>query len=604
MTNLSHGLMQQEVPVYTCSAMYHIVVVFDNPSIKRYENVLNSILETEQLMQDKFPESEYANLLLSQLRQRFQALNRQPSRNHPSNRQLDSTATVNRQPNRQPNRPVMNNRNLTTIGAVDQDKSKPSNAQSRTKRGLFNIVASVSKTLFGLATEEDVNKIRQLAVMNEQTLSVLTHHSTQMLSILNATRYQMIENRNTVNKLIESLSELKEFATNSYMKLHLYHVLLLKIILIQNLVENLEHTQDKMLRMRKDLENGYLSEDLLPLEEFKSLITSATIPTGSHFVTPIHWYYSKLAVRMLKIENEIVYAVDLPLVSSEKFIAKRFISYPTPTVNRNTTVQIMVDKNRLYKNHDGRAIALPENCIGTHIQVCPPSIISRDQEADGDCVSALLNLTQSKVDETCPAQLSISRKDRLFYHDVNSFILVTWGTDLVDGCLKSKVLTLKPGTYLIEWSGTCALCTKHHCVPGISYSTTRLQLNNTWQAFPIPNMQNFSALMLPVKIPAVMATPKVTTLSELTSPPEPRIVWSASSTSVLIDVIVFIMFISCGVIVCIMIKVYRSKQSKVDVSRDLEHAVPLVVLNQSNEIENSNMSPEQAAAILLASNVN
>ncbi len=56
-----------------------------------------------------------------------------------------------------------------------------------------------------------------------------------------------------------------------------------------------------MLRMRKGLEKGLLSEDLLPL------ITSAMLPKGSSFMLPLNWYYSKMNVNMISMRQELVY---------------------------------------------------------------------------------------------------------------------------------------------------------------------------------------------------------------------------------------------------------------------------------------------------------
>ena len=121
-----------------------------------------------------------------------------------------------------------------------------------------------------------------------------------------------------------------------------------------------------MLRVRKDLESGVLSEDLLPIEELRRLITSAMIPKGSRFVSPAYWYYSKMNVRILRIGSELVYSVDLPLVSKEQSVAKEFKSFPAPNKNSNVTLQISLSTgNRgLFRSHSGQVQELPSDCIG------------------------------------------------------------------------------------------------------------------------------------------------------------------------------------------------------------------------------------------------
>ena len=126
---------------------------------------------------------------------------------------------------------------------------------------------------------------------------------------------------------------------------------------------------------------------------------------------------------------------------------------------------------------------------------------------------------------------------------VNTFILVTWGTDLIEGCLDCKSITLTAGTYLIHWSGNCALCTKYHCVQGIKQSYPKLRLKNTWRAIKIPNTMNFSHVNIGVKLPAVAAELPVMALEQIDSQDAPDIIWSHQST-ILIDFIIFTILIA------------------------------------------------------------
>lgn len=49
---------------------------------------------------------------------------------------------------------------------------------------------------------------------------------------------------------------------------------------------------------------------------------------------------------------------------------------------------------------------------------------------------------------------------------------------------------------------------------------------------------------------------------------------------------------------------YMCKRSKVVPASDLEHVVPLAPLNKTSREDDNAMSPEQAAAVLLATTVN
>ena len=101
-----------------------------------------------------------------------------------------------------------------------------------------------------------------------------------MLTVVNATRFQMLENRETINNLIDTTSALKKWVARVNLRQQLYHVLIFRINMIENLIRQLERSQDKMLRMRKDLEHGVLSEELLPLDELGKINHIITDPKG------------------------------------------------------------------------------------------------------------------------------------------------------------------------------------------------------------------------------------------------------------------------------------------------------------------------------------
>ena len=535
---------------------------------------------------------DFALTLLEQLNSRYRTLTSTPN----SKQYPDTTGAVARK----------SSIGRTPVPRPSARQPNPgTGTMSRTKRGLFDFVGTISKSLFGVATDHDVVQLKEVVNSNRNALSVITHQHNKMLTVVNATRFQMLENRETINNLIDTTSALKKWVARVNLRQQLYHVLIFRINMIENLIRQLERSQDKMLRMRKDLEHGVLSEELLPLDELGKLTTSSLIPKDSSFVTPLFWYYTHLHVKMLRMEDELVYSVGLPLVSNERSVAKQFESYPTPNVISNVTLQILVHNSNLFKSHTGQAIQLPDNCIGSHPLVCPPMPVLRDDTTDHSCASALLKLTHRKVSQECPVKVTSDVRDKMFYHDVNSFVLVTWGTDVVEGCLHSKAMSLTPGTYLISWSGECPLCTKQHCIPGIVQTGSTLRLENTWQAIQIPKMQNLSVLNITANLLRKRAPFKVDALDKLFLPEVPSIVGSKRDTGIMFDVILFISILCVSGVVFLLCFLYfkRDQKTKVKIGEELELAMPLKEPNKAdaNEAVSGNvLTPEQAAAILLS----
>ena len=140
------------------------MIVFGNPGQYKHVNVTNMIRNiSATIVAEEFPGMEYASVLLEQLLTRYQALN--------WNQESSTTGPL---------------RGVTH----GPEQVKP---VKRNKRGLFNFVGNLANELFGLETEEHVSQIKQMVDKNRDTLLVITHQSNKMLSIVNATRLQMIE---------------------------------------------------------------------------------------------------------------------------------------------------------------------------------------------------------------------------------------------------------------------------------------------------------------------------------------------------------------------------------------------------------------------------
>ena len=601
-TPLPHGLLRRNDSVGTCAGLYHLVVTFSNPATEQNQTIIELLQETEILV-NRFPGVQYASTLIKHLKQRLATVFA-PETLLPTGPVDQSRKGANR---RQPLASSVNQQtpvSVLTRRKRSANQQTPVSALTRRKRGLFNFIGTIGKELFGLSTESDLLHLKETIDKNSKTNSVLTHHVNKISSVLNVTQKYVIENRKITNQLISTCSHLNDWVRKILLSRQFHDLLLIKINVIQNLVRDLENVQTKMLRMRKDLEKGYLSEDLLPVEEMRSLINSVSIPEGSEFITPIEWYYSKLPVRIISLNGEIVYSFDLPLINKKRLTAKQFISYPTPNVRQNVTLKIKVPDSKWYTRQAGEAIELPPQCFGKHPTVCPPTAISRAPHADPSCASALLDPNHRQVEQTCFTEVKAGQRDKLIYHDVNTFILITWGTNIIEGCLRDKIMTLKPGTYRINWSGSCPLCTRHHCVPGVKLSHSTLKLKNTWQPIKIPNIKNFSELAVNVKLPKVLTVPKMVKLNQITSPSEPSIVWSQQDTNTTIDVFVILIIICISVCViylsCVHVRKCRKEGRNEARTEVPELLVPPTDSNNPGVVQTPAMSAEQAAAILIA----
>lgn len=140
---------------------------------------------------------------------------------------------------------------------------------NRNKRGLFNIIGHIGSALFGFGTQSDIDELREVIKQNQDSTSKVIHSHNQLVTIVNATRVEMSENRDDINQLVNATAMLKMYVENVKLHTQIYNGLMVKLDMLQEHVNEVRRIDTKLLRMRKDLEKGYLSEDLLPVSSLE-----------------------------------------------------------------------------------------------------------------------------------------------------------------------------------------------------------------------------------------------------------------------------------------------------------------------------------------------
>lgn len=426
---------------------------------------------------------------------------------------------------------------------------------NRNKRGLFNIIGDIGSALFGFGTQADIDELKEVIRQNQDYTSKVIHSHNQLVTIVNVTRVVVSENRYAINQLINATSMLKMYVEDVQMRTQMYNGVMVKLNMLQEHVNEIRRVDTKMLRMRKDLEKGYLSEDLLPVSSLEKLATSPLIPAGSEFVTPLHWYYSGLQVKLVSINDDLVYYVNLPLVSPYEAYSTTLKSYPTPNLHKNVTIQLKVKGTSVLNGQTGQVTDITNQCVGENPTVCPAMPVRRKAAGQQSCQSALVS--NSDISHACPVEVVNTRQDQLIYHSINSFILVTWGTEVSEECLHSSRKSLEAGTYLIQWDGKCSLCTVDHCIQGTIVSGSALKLSMTWTALDIPSLSEFTGLKLAdsFKVPSPLSKLTDIQFEQLTVGVPDTFVWSKSNLALIIIIIFVIICIVSGLVFL----VYRRK---------------------------------------------
>ena len=206
--NIPHGIVSKTGQVVTGVAVYHLVIVFGRPEMSGDRDVITKeIQEIRNKIQEKggIPGEQFILSRLSQVEEQYMELTNTP----------------------------------------------------RSKRGLFDFVGDFGKTVFGVGTEKDIVELRKIISDNRHSLESIVHKNNKLVSIINATNYEISENRNAVNQLVESNRLLNEWINETKLNQIMYKGLMFKVDVLQEHVNHVRRIKDKILRIRKDLERGF-----------------------------------------------------------------------------------------------------------------------------------------------------------------------------------------------------------------------------------------------------------------------------------------------------------------------------------------------------------
>ena len=464
------------------------------------------------------------------------------------------------------------------IAELEHDLHRPERAMPRAprepakprrgRRGLLPFMGTIGKSLFGLATETDVEKLQRAMEDNRRYTEAVRHDQQELLSVMNVTRTEMAQNRLKIDDLIRYSRSLSSDLRGMYLSLdetmrieRAMSSFQARVLYLTAQVQRLWDRRQRFLAARRDLEAGSLSELLLPLPELEGLAADK-LPPGTTFVRPLLWYYSKVDVRIVKMSDELVYVVRLPLVSEVALRAVEVVAYPVPNLKRNVTVQLQVAGLVALDPSTGLTQGLDRTlCSGRDPMVCIPGPIPRHVQSKLSCSNAVF--IENNILERCNAEVAPRQGDSFHFHDINDYVLVTWGTSLREQCERVKTIHLDPGVYRLKWTGECSVCTPEYCIPSTVqlHSSLHLKkwepLNITKFAFPNIAVQELKGLA----IPPLLGDAKVVNLGKLlTATPPPPFRWSGHHTSAVTDIgIGTVVLVAIAIVVFCLCKKYGLK---------------------------------------------
>ncbi|XP_076040824.1 uncharacterized protein LOC143025249 [Oratosquilla oratoria] len=436
---------------------------------------------------------------------------------------------------------------MNTIKYTIYHLPKPENEDpknSRVKRGLFDFMGIISKSLFGTATEQDIKTVHS----HIGNITEVLHKQGKIID-LNSKNIDLLAT--SINSVIEKINHLTAFTTSQLSKIANSQIALFFLHHLNELDKQLDRLLSHSNLIQRDIWNahaGIVNSQMITPTQLSQTLRQAhnTLKLTPFFLqNEIQHYYPILASTIFQ---EFI-LINIPMDPIKRFSLWEIYPFPYPYQNRTMTLNLPT--STILKSTDGQWISLtsPETMAACKIarpnfHICPAYPFHFQLTKSQPCLS---ELTTPKVNfsETCDFRFSDNTQIHHTHVGHKHFIFLPHPTLVSVICLHKppshhKIngsITL-PDTCHIYMMDSMLLPNKLH------YQGT---LNTTHDLGPItqltlPPLPKIPDTILPSKIDMVRLLNKSTTL-DMDSLDLHYKILPYASTALSILIIIFILVI-------------------------------------------------------------
>ena len=324
----------------------------------------------------------------------------------------------------------------------------------RTKRGLFDAGGWLLGQVFGLATGDEIEELKEMVREGHSQNQAVVHRMNEMSSTLNQlidseekTREYLRAHSTVIANLQRSVAEVMEVANETREETHK----LKKMAILNTYVSSVERKYELERRakfnyreQRMALETGALTETVMPREHLNDILREARRKDLTP-ATP-EWYYEHSLVRPLwETRQGLSYIVELPMTSSN-VVGYQLSSFPFRDGDR--WLKMVLHENVGYDQEDG-TLTILKQCKGVKPMLCEKNLRFRQGLP---CERSLI-VADIQGFENCSIRTETPIHTFAYPLGINKFALVTADTYMVLRCQnrKTEKLQINPGSYLLNF---------------------------------------------------------------------------------------------------------------------------------------------------------
>lgn len=326
----------------------------------------------------------------------------------------------------------------------------------RTKRGLLNIIGKASKWLFGTLDADDATKYDEaLRILQDNQNSVIQQNKLQvsltknLIDSYNKTITTLDHNQRHIELRLEYLQKNTKTLSDEVSS----------FVYAQNVLDQIILNCQNVIRFADNIENAImfaklnvLHNSVIPLVELKNMIDNLIKIYGEDKIPKFKndlSYYQIASLQVSFQNNKIIFAVHLPILSSENY--DYFHLYPVPKNN----LTIVPELPYLILGTEKYQYQETECPVVEDIYMCP----NRIEPIEDDCV---INLIRKAADDHCQTT-PIHMKYPLSEQISNQYVLIVPTSNSITiqkDCSSNGYITIHEPT-LIKLPKNCSIQIGH-----------------------------------------------------------------------------------------------------------------------------------------------
>ena len=398
---------------------------------------------------------------------------------------------------------------------------------ARKKRSLLPFVGDVLSTLFGSATQKDLDKLRDGLIALDNSQSQLAHVLAHSMTVINKTNSEVQRNRAVINQLSQGLSRLDSRVTALIGDLKTNVHPFISYQQISQRVRGTLRVMARSLRMGyqaltainnniQHVMQGSLPISLLPPSELIPLLQAISRAAPKGLTLPVdvarnpHWYYQRLATTLIADSDRLSVVIALPLIHTDSlYTLYEAVWVPTPHASSAALAAYELegpyiaisDKGDLYIILSQTDVSRCKLEVGYCSFSYPAASLSRLPT----CLSSLFTQNERNVAKYCQTKIS---KDFGLPHAkhllqdkwlISSSQELTFHVNCITGPTRGTFSTLKVAKRVqtLELGLGCTAYNEHIILPSYFIRETTKVLSELFQTHvlemdTLPDIWNFT----------------------------------------------------------------------------------------------------------------